>query len=83
MIVVEICIGSSCFIRGSEELVQKFQKAVEERHLDNEIVLTGSFCSGKCNREGVTIAVDGKQYTGVTPESFETFFEKNVLSAIK
>lgn len=83
MVVVEICIGSSCFIRGSEELVQKFQKAVEERHLDNDIVLTGSFCSGKCNREGVTITVDGKQYTGVTPEGFETFFEKNVLSAIK
>lgn len=83
MIVVEICIGSSCFIRGSEELVQKFQKAVEERHLDNEIVLTGSFCSGKCNREGVTITVDGKQYTGVTPEGFEAFWEKNVLSAMK
>ena len=65
------------------DIVALFQKAVEEHHLENDVVLSGSFCIGKCNRVGVTVQVDDDVHVGVTPESFREFFKKNVLDVIE
>lgn len=80
--IIQICVGSSCHLKGSEELVGLFQKAVEKYKLDYDVTLAGSFCTGKCNREGVTISIDDEIYTGVTPEGFEEFFKENVLDKL-
>ena len=56
--IIQICVGSSCHLKGSQRIVELFQKAVEENKLDDQITLAGSFCAGKCNREGVTVTVD-------------------------
>ena len=80
--VVQICVGSSCHLKGSERLVGLFQNAIAERGLENEITLAGSFCAGKCNREGVTITVDDEIFVGVTPDNFNTFFEDKILNKI-
>lgn len=81
--IIQICVGSSCHIKGSEELVDLFQDAIAKNGLEGEITLAGSFCTGRCNREGVTVAVDDDVFTGVTPEKFEAFFEENILRRIK
>ena len=65
--IVQICVGSSCHLKGSEKLVELFQKAIAENKLDSEVTLAGSFCTGKCNRVGVTVTVDDDVFTGVTP----------------
>ena len=83
MIIVQVCVGSSCHLKGSQEIVEFFEKAIEEHGIDDEVVLTGSFCIGKCNRIGVTIQVDDDIHTGVTKESFKEFFEENVLKKIQ
>ena len=78
--IIQICVGSSCHLKGSPEIVELLQKAVEQNHLEDEITLVGSFCIGKCNRVGVTIQVDDDVHTGITKENFREFFETNVLS---
>jgi len=78
--VIQICVGSSCHLKGSEELVGLFSHAIEENNLEAEITLAGSFCTGNCNRVGVTIQVDDDVYTGVTPAGFNEFFRDKVLS---
>ena len=83
MIVVQICVGSSCHLKGSQEIVTLMQKAVEDYNLDGDVVLTGSFCIGKCNREGVTVQVDDEVYTGITPQNFKEFFTNNILNVIE
>lgn len=83
MLVVQICVGSSCYLKGSQEIVELLQKAVEEYGLEGEVVLTGSFCIGKCNRQGVTVQVNDDVYVGVTRESFREFFQKNILDVVK
>ena len=83
MIVVQICVGSSCHLKGSQEIVTLMQKAVEDYNLDGDVVLTGSFCIGKCNREGVTVQVDDDVYTGITPQNFKEFFTNNILNVIE
>ena len=62
---IQICVGSSCHLKGSEKFVELFQKAVEERGLADKITLAGSFC--------IEIIM------GVTPATFESFFETEIL----
>ena len=80
--IVQVCVGSSCHLKGSEEIVELFQKAVETHHLEQEITLVGSFCIGKCNRIGVTVQVDDDVYTGITRETFQEFFKEKVLEKL-
>ena len=82
MMIIQVCVGSSCHLKGSAEIVELFQKAIEEHCLEDEVTLAGSFCIGKCNRIGVTVQIDDEIYTGVTRESFKEFFSENVLKRI-
>ena len=81
--IIQICVGSSCHIKGSAEIVEMLQAAVEEHHLESEVTLAGSFCIGKCNRVGVTVQVDDEVYTGVTKEGFKEFFRESVLAKLR
>ena len=81
--LIQICVGSSCYLKGSNEIVELLTKAVEENHLEDEISLSGSFCIGKCNREGVTIQVDDEIHVGITTGNFKEFFEEKVLSVME
>jgi NADH:ubiquinone oxidoreductase subunit E len=82
MLIVQVCVGSSCHLKGSEEIVRLLESAVSEHHIEDEVVLCGSFCIGKCNRVGVTIQVNDDVHVGITPENFREFFNKHILAAI-
>ena len=81
--IVSVCAGSSCHLKGAEELMERFNKAIEDSGGGDEVVLTGSFCSGKCNRIGATGCIDGEACTGGTTGVFPRFFEENILSKIR
>ena len=83
MLFVQVCVGSSCHLKGSPEIVALLEKAIEEYHIDDEVVLSGSFCVGKCNRSGVTIQINDDIHVGITTENFHEFFNKNILGTIK
>ena len=63
-------------MKGSEKLVELFQSAIAAHHL------AGSFCTGRCNRVGVTIIVDDEVFPGITPDGFDSFFTAHVLNPI-
>lgn len=83
MVIVQVCVGSSCHLKGAPEIVEMLQSEVAKNHLEDEIVLTGSFCTGKCNRVGVTLAIDDEVYTGVTPATFKEFWNEKILKAVE
>ena len=83
MLFVQVCVGSSCHLKGSADIVELFEKAIEEYRLEDEVVLSGSFCIGKCNRVGVTIQVNDDIHVGVTRENFREFFKTHILDVIE
>ena len=83
MLFVQICVGSSCHLKGSQDIVELMESAVAEHHLEDEIVLSGSFGIGKCNRVGVTVQVNDDVHVGVTRENFKEFFRENILDVIE
>ena len=83
MLIVQVCVGSSCHLKGSEAIVEMLESAISENHIEDEVVLTGSFCIGKCNRTGVTVQVNDDVHVGVTKENFREFFKENILDVIE
>ena len=80
--LIQICVGSSCHIKGAPEIVELLTKAIEDNNLGSEIALSGSFCIGECNRTGVTVQVNDVIHTGINRDNFKDFFEEKVLSVI-
>ncbi|MBE5769472.1 MAG: (2Fe-2S) ferredoxin domain-containing protein [Clostridiales bacterium] len=74
---ITICIGSSCHLKGSRQIVQELQSLVAQHDLKDQIELAGQFCMGNCQR-GVCVTVDEDTFS-LTPETTREFFEKDVL----
>lgn len=81
--IIQVCVGSSCHLKGSADIVELFQNTIQEHGLEGEITLAGSFCIGKCNRIGVTVQIDDDIHTGVTRENYKEFFTEKVLKVFQ
>ena len=75
---ITVCIGSSCHLKGSRQVVEMLQHFIAQNKLDEKVELTGTFCMGQCQK-GVCVTVDGALYS-VSPETTEEFFHREVLS---
>ena len=77
---VTVCIGSSCHIKGSRQVVEQLQYLISENNLGDKVELGGTFCMGKC-QQGVCVTVDDI-FHSVTPETVEEFFETNIKAKV-
>ncbi len=78
---IKVCIGSSCHLRGSYEVIEKLKALIADNGLENKVDLAASFCLGKCGA-GVTVTGDGEFWDNVTPETVESIFAEKVLKKI-
>lgn len=77
---ITVCIGSSCHIKGSRQVVQQLQALIAEHDLGGKVELGGTFCMGKC-QQGVCVTVDG-EFHSVTPDNVKEFLAKEVLAKV-
>ena len=80
MIKITVCIGSSCHIKGSRQVVEAIQKLIADNNVGDKVDLGGTFCMGKC-QQGVCVTVN-EEFFSVTPETVEEFFTKEVLTRV-
>ena len=45
---ITVCIGSSCHVRGSRQVVEQLQDLIRDHNLSDEVELCGAFCMGQC-----------------------------------
>lgn len=74
---ITVCIGSSCHIKGSRQVVETLQQLISDNNLKSKIELTGTFCLGNC-QQGVCTMVDD-EFFSLTPETTKNFFQTEVL----
>ncbi len=77
---VTVCIGSSCHIKGSRQVVEQLQYLISENGLKDKVELGGTFCMGNCQK-GVCVTV-GEELFSVTPETVDGFFKENILDKV-
>ena len=81
MLNLTVCIGSSCHLKGSRQVVEQLQRLIAEHELGEKVELSGTFCMGKCQK-GVCVTV-GEEFYSVTPETVVDFFNTAVLPKVQ
>lgn len=76
-----ICVGSSCHLKGSYNIINSMKAALEKENLTDSVNLSAAFCLGKCTN-GVTIKVNDEIITGVCAENFDDIFNKHVIGGL-
>ena len=80
MLKITVCIGSSCHIKGSRQVVEQLQSLIAENNLGDKVDLGGTFCMGQC-QQGVCVTVND-DFHSVTPETVADFFKTEVLAKV-
>ena len=80
MMKITVCIGSSCHIKGSRQVVEQLQYLISENDLGDKVELGGTFCMGMC-QNGVCVSVNDTVHS-VTPETVGEFFAREVLAKV-
>ncbi|SHM93225.1 Thioredoxin-like [2Fe-2S] ferredoxin [Caldanaerovirga acetigignens] len=75
MFEITICVGSSCHLKGSYEVIKEFERAISLYGLEGHIVLKAGFCLGRCG-EGVTVKVGENYYSSVFPKDVANLVER-------
>jgi NADH:ubiquinone oxidoreductase subunit E len=75
---ITVCIGSSCHVKGSRQVVEQLQYLIALNNVGDKVELGGTFCMGNCQK-GVCVTIDDEFYS-VTPDGVEEFFTNNVLA---
>ncbi len=78
MLELSVCIGSSCHLKGSYNIIQTFQQMIEEYGLHHKVEFKATFCMKQCQNPGVSVSVGG-QAVHIQPESAREFFKTEVL----
>ncbi len=80
MLKVTVCIGSSCHIKGSRQVVEQLQNLIAANDLGEKVELGGTFCMGMC-QQGVCVTVEDTVHS-VSPDTVEEFFKNEVLARV-
>ena len=77
---ITVCIGSSCHMKGSHQVVRTLQQLISENGLEDKVQLAGTFCLSNCQK-GVCVTVDDVLHS-VSPDTVNDFFAQQVLAKV-
>lgn len=75
-----VCVGSSCHLQNSREIIKRFKELIEQYGLSESVELKGSFCMGHCADKGVCVKFEDEIYS-VTTDTVDDFFRTRVAKA--
>lgn len=78
MIVVSVCVGSSCHMKGSYQVIKTFQELIKKNQLEDVIELKASFCMGRC-LSGISVMVNDTPVQNVGFVNAENVFYEHVF----
>lgn len=78
---INVCVGSSCHLKGSYKIINLMKEAIEKNQLEDKVNVSAAFCLGQCTT-GVTVKIDDEIVCGVSEENFNEIFEEKVLGKV-
>ena len=79
---IYVCVGSSCHLKGSYEIINLMKENIAKNSLEDKVNLSAAFCLGKCTN-GVSIKINDEIICGVSAENFMEIFSKHVLGNLE
>lgn len=83
MIIIQVCVGSACHLKGSYDVIKAIQRLVKVHNITKKVELKGAFCLGCCTT-GVSVKINEEDSIfSVNETNVEEFFKEQVLRRIK
>jgi NADH:ubiquinone oxidoreductase subunit E len=76
--VVTVCVGSACHLKGSHEVITRLQELIAENKLENKIELMASFCLGNC-ANGVSMTINGNLVADCSIDTIDEIFNNQII----
>ena len=73
---IHICIGSSCHLKGSYNVVQEMQQIIEEKKLHDHLTIKATFCMEQC-QDGVSVYFEGTVFS-LLPGTCKDFYSTTI-----
>lgn len=77
---ITVCIGSSCHVKGSQQVVEQLQHLITQSALDDKVSLTGAFCMGDC-MNGVCVKIEDTMFS-LQRENVKSFFDNEIQTRL-
>lgn len=74
-VVIQICMGSSCFSRGNRHTLKMIQQYLKDHNLEGDVVLKGNHCFGDCSK-GPVVKINDVLYEQVDRENILELLER-------
>jgi NADH:ubiquinone oxidoreductase subunit E len=78
MINIYICVGSACHLKGSYNIINQMQDIINEKKLNDKVVIKAALCLGKCTN-AVSVKVEDEEVISLSIGNVRDFFEKNII----
>ncbi len=82
MLIITICVGSSCSVRGSDELAAELFRLIQKENLDGLVDIVGAFCMDACSK-GISVRVGEREFSGIQPQQAEEFFYREIVGHVE
>lgn len=81
MVTVNVCIGSACHLKGSYNVINRLQRIIKDKGLEDKVVVKAAFCLGECTK-AVSVKVDDGPINSVNESNIDEFFESGVMGRL-
>lgn len=79
---IVLCLGSSCFARGNQDLIPIIKKFVIKHQLDDKVEFRGDHCFSNC-AEGPNMMIGTRMFSNISAQNIESILEEELNDIIK
>ena len=80
--VIKVCIGSACHLKGSYPVINRLMELTEKKELGDKVEVKAVFCLGHCVN-AVSVQIDDGEVYSVSMGNVDEFFQENVLAKVQ
>jgi len=77
--IIKVCIGSACHLKGSYPVISRLLELVENQGLSDRVEIKAVFCLGHCV-DAVSVQIDDGGIHSVSCADVDQFFQTQVAA---
>ncbi|MGV8147095.1 MAG: (2Fe-2S) ferredoxin domain-containing protein [Alkaliphilus sp.] len=82
MIEINVCIGSACHLKGSYDVIKRFQSIIDEKKLGDEVTVKAAFCLGDCMKAVAVRINEEEKMHSLNTKNADGFFAEYVQKKV-
>jgi NADH:ubiquinone oxidoreductase subunit E len=81
-IQITLCLGSSCFARGNQEIIPLIKKYIEKNNISDKVEFKGDHCFTNCS-DGPNMYVGTTLYQQIDKRNLDKILDQALADIIK